>query len=115
LRHIFTAILADAPPGQEAEAGHRSDLLAHAARRRPVITVCETCIEEGSAAAHGPHMAQCPQAAVLCEECSFTAGSWAGEWQGVTTGECVVAAPCSVLTALGEHYGIPLTGWEGRR
>ncbi len=115
LRHIFTAILADAPPGHEAEAGHRSDLLAHAARHRPVITVCETCIEEGSAAAHGPHMAQCPQAAVLCEECSFTAGSWAGEWQGATTGECVVAAPCSVLTALAVHYGIPLTGWEVRR
>ena len=115
LRQIFTAILADAPPGREAEAGHRSDLLARAARHRPVITVCETCSEEGSAAAHGPHVAQCPQAAVLCEECSFTAGSWAGEWQGVTTGECVVAARCSVLTALAEHYGIPLRSWEGRR
>ena len=111
LRQIFTAILADAPPGREAEAGHRSDLLAHAARHRPVITVCETCSEEGSAAAHGPHVAQCPQAAVRCDECSFTAGSWAGERQGV--GECVVAAPCSVLTALAEHYGIPPTGLGG--
>ena len=27
LRQIFTAILADAPPGRDAEAGHRSDLL----------------------------------------------------------------------------------------
>ena len=77
--------------------------------------MCETCTEEGSAAAHGPQVAQCPQAAVLCEECSFTAGSWAGEREGVTTGECVVAAPCSVLPALAEHYGIPLTGREGRR
>ena len=115
LRQIFTAILADAPPGREAEAGHRSDLLAHAARHRPVITVCKTCTEEGRAAAHRPHAAQCPQAAVLCEECSFTAGSWAGEWQGLTTGECVVAAPCSVLTALAEHYGIPLRSREGSR
>jgi hypothetical protein len=42
LRQIFTAILADALPGPEAQAGHRSELLAHAARHRPVITVCET-------------------------------------------------------------------------
>ena len=41
LRQIFTAMLADAPPGPEAEAGHRSDLLAHASRHRPVMTVCE--------------------------------------------------------------------------
>ena len=31
------------------------------------------------------------------------------ERQGVTTGECVVAAPCSALIALADHYGIPVT------
>ena len=61
--------------------------------------VCETCGEKSSAAGSRAACGAVSPGAVLCEECSFTAGSWAGEWQGVTTGECVVAAPCSVLTA----------------
>jgi hypothetical protein len=114
LRQVFIAILADALPGPDAQAGHRSELLAHAARHRPVLTVCERCSEEGAGAAHGPGVQRCPQAAALCEECSFTAGSWAGEWEGVTTGECVVVAPCSVLRALADHYGIAPAGREAR-
>jgi hypothetical protein len=106
LRRIFTAILADAPPGPEAAAGHRSELLAHAARHRPVSTACQECADKGCAGAHGPDVQQCPQAVVLCQECSFTAGSWAGQCHGMSTGECRVSAPCSVLLALAEHYGI---------
>ncbi len=115
LREIFTSILADAAPGPDAQAGHRSDLLAHAARHRPVMTVCASCVDAGCSAAHGPAVSRCPHAVVVCEECSFTAGSWAGEWEGVTTGECVVASPCSVLLALADHYGVAARGREQRR
>lgn len=114
LRQIFTAILADAPPGPRRQAGHRSELLAHAARHRPVMRVCQQCAQHGSVAAHGAGTAPCPHTAVLCEECSFTAGSWAGEWEGVTTGECVVAAPCSALRALADHYDVSVPDGEGR-
>ncbi len=114
LRQIFTAILADAPPGPRGQAGHRSELLAHAARHRPVMTECQQCTQVGTAAAHGPATAQCPHSVVLCQECSFTAGSWAGEHAGVTTDECVVAAPCSALRALADHYDVFLPDGEGR-
>lgn len=114
LRQIFTAILADAPPDPRAQAGYRSELLAHAARHRPVMTVCQQCSQEGAAAAHGPDAARCPHAAALCEECSFTAGSWAGEHAGITTEECVVAAPCSALRALAGHYDVSVPDGKGR-
>jgi hypothetical protein len=104
LRRIFTAILADAPPGRDAESGHRSDLLAHAARHRPVVRLCEHCAEMDDTAAHGD--AVCASPVVVCGECTFTAGHWAGEKAGSITGECVVAAPCSVLRALMAHYGL---------
>lgn len=110
LRQIFTAILADAPPGPRGQAGHRSDLLAHTARHRPVLIVCGECRDAGLVVAHGPSAWRCPHAAVVCQECSFTAGSWAGEWEGVTTGECVVVSPCSTLLALADHYGIAVRG-----
>lgn len=107
LRRIFVAILADAPPGLDGEAGHRSDLLAHAARHRPVVVMCDECGENPSAAAvHGQGVAICPHAAVVCMACTFTAGTWAGQGAGKATGECVVDAPCSVLTALACHYGL---------
>jgi len=115
LRRIFTAILADAPPGRDDEPGHRSDLLAHAARHRPVVIVCEECGESpGPATVHGPEATVCPHATVVCGACTFRAGPWAGEWEGMTTGECVVAAPCSVLTSLASHYGIAVEAAGGR-
>lgn len=103
LRQIFTAILADAPPGPQAGPGHRSELLAHAARHRPVLTVRDG---EGVHAAHESQGARCPAAAAVCQECSFTAGSWAGQCHGVIGDECVVSAPCSALRAFAGHYGI---------
>lgn len=116
LRHIFTSILADLPPGAEAGAGHRSDLLAHAARHRPTVAVCEGCSDaRGSAEVHGHDVTTCPEAVLVCGSCTFTAGQWAGQRQGMTTGECVVAAPCSVLVALAQHYELPLGGpWRSR-
>ncbi|OOK65266.1 hypothetical protein BZL29_7707 [Mycobacterium kansasii] len=106
LRRIFVAILADAPPGRAGEPGHRSDLLAHAARHRPVVIVCQDCSESSSAAvAHGQGALCCPDSAVICAECTFCAGVWAGEREGMTAGECVVSAPCSVLITLAHHYG----------
>jgi hypothetical protein len=112
LRAIFTAILADAPPGRDAESGHRSDLLAHATAHRPVVRVCESCTEHGVGAGHDG--SGCPQAAVICGQCTFTCGQWAGAQAGRITGECVVAAPCSVLVALAAHYGVDTgTGTRG--
>lgn len=118
LRQIFVAILADLPPGSDAAvASHRSDLLAHAARHQPVSLDCAQCAA-GLApdAVHGPGVRACPAAALVCRACTFTAGSWAGgAGYGTATGECVVAAPCSVLVALAEHYGIGLDGLRGAR
>lgn len=106
MRRIFVAILADAPPGRPDEPGHRSDLLAHAARHRPVVMVCHGCGSSSAAAVHGEGALWCPDSAVVCAECTFSAGPWAGEREGMTTGECVVRAPCSVLIALAHHYGV---------
>lgn len=108
LRHIFIAILADAPPGRAGGPSYRSELLAHAARHRFSVTVCGRCASsQDSAAMHGE--AVCPHAAVVCQACTFTAGPWAGESESTATGECVVSAPCSVLSALARHYGIAVT------
>lgn len=48
-------------------------------------------------------------ARIACSGCSLRAGDWAGEWEGVFTTQCSVAAPCGVLTQLAGHYGV-LTG-----
>lgn len=116
LRQIFTSILADLPPGREAESGHRSDLLAHAARHRPTVAVCQDCSSSRSTAeVHGRGATACPEAVLVCGSCTFTAGQWAGPREGMTTGECVVAAPCSVLAALAHHYELAPNGsWRSR-
>lgn len=107
LPNILIAILADALPGLDGESGHRSDLLAHAASHRPVIVMCGECSRTGCCTdVHGPQTAACPYAAVMCWACTFTAGTWAGGWEGTATGDCDVAAPCSVLTTLASVYGI---------
>lgn len=115
LRQLFTSILADLPPGAAAEAGHRSDLLAHVARHRPTVAVCEDCSAQGAVEqVHGAGITACPDAIMVCGACTFTAGSWAGKQQGMTTGECVVAAPCAVLLTVAEHYELPDPAWRSR-
>lgn len=107
LRQIFTAILADVAPGRDAESGHRSDLLAHAARHRPVLAVCEACSYSPNAAeVHGPGVTACASPVLVCGSCTFTGGLWAGARAGMSTGDCVVAAPCSVLITLAQHYDV---------
>jgi len=116
LRQIFTAILADLPPGAAAQSGHRSDLLAHAARHRPSLMVCEQCVRGAECSeVHGPGIIACPEAVLVCWACTFTAGTWGGDQRGMPTGECVVGAPCSVLAALAHHYDIALeVPWGSR-
>lgn len=117
LRQVFTSILADLPPGREGESGHRSDLLAHAARHRPSLAVCEDCsVSRCAAQVHGHGAVACPDAVLVCRSCTFTAGQWAGPRQGMATDECVVAAPCSVLVALAGHYELApeRRAWEAR-
>ncbi|MGB8402616.1 MAG: hypothetical protein WCE30_00920 [Mycobacterium sp.] len=116
LRQIFIAILADLPPGAIAESGHRSDLLAHAARHRPAAMVCDECAHGAHCAdVHGPGVTRCPDTTLVCWACTFTAGPWGGDQQGMATGECVVSAPCSVLGSLARHYDIAFDGPWGSR
>ena len=116
LRHIFTAILADAPPGHEAEAGHRSDLLAHAARHRPGDHACAKRAPRRAARRLTGRIWRSAPRPRCCAKSARSRGiGGLASGMASATGECVVAAPCSVLTALAVHYDIPLTGWEGRR
>ena len=79
-------------------------------RRRSCV--CGAGEKSSAAAVHGDGVTVCPQAPLVCGECTFTAGRWAREWEGMSTGECVVSAPCSVLVALARHYEIPVGGRE---
>lgn len=114
LRQIFTAILADLPPGSGNETSHRSDLLAHASRHRPMAVTCLDCAQMPRRAAkfHGAGSASCPETQLACMACTFFAGSWSGR-VGIPTAECVVPAPCSVLVALARHYDLPLDSSRG--
>lgn len=130
LHQVFTAILADLPPGATGRPGLRSDLLAHASLHRPVILGCEPCSLRQLPAeeVHGPSVRVCPEARLVCESCTFVRDSWAPgcrdhhgyrrDWtshhQDGGGGECVVAAPCSALLALAEHYEIPVDEPEPR-
>jgi hypothetical protein len=101
----------DFPGGLDSPAA--AQLLALAARHRPVLYVggscaegdCETCPAgevSGSAA-------ECsyPCADAGCGACTPRAGSWAGEWEGTPLPGLLVPAPCSVLTVLAARYGSP--------
>lgn len=95
LRQLFTAILADAPPGPDADLGYRSELLAHVARHRPVVDLER---ELGALPAYRRvSLASAPTLAPTCLECTFAFGYG---------GAVVVPAPCSALAAVAGHYGI---------
>lgn len=116
LRHIFTAILADLPPGRDAAPGHRSDLLAHAARHRPTMAVCRECARGASSPqVHGTGITICPRGHLVCSACTFSAGKWGVGDGDAMAEECVVDAPCSVLVALARHYDIVLNDPPGLR
>lgn len=100
------------------EAGLVSDLLAHICRHRPIGVICAGCWDGGLEEAHGPGVTVCPQSVVACWSCTFVAGAWAGEHEDtIGSAECVVAAPCSVLTAVATHHHISITagGFDERR
>ena len=111
LRDIFTSILADATPGPDSQSRAPLDLLAHAARHRPVLTVCAKCSEAGLSAAHGPSVVV-PARRRGVPGVLVHRGFVGREWEGVTTDECVVASPCSTLLALADHYGLAVRGRE---
>ncbi len=90
--------------------------LAAATAHQPGLAVSEACLE-GDCAHHPEDLAdgqdwRCdyPDAEAVCWACSLRYGSWAGEGEGLLLDECVVPAPCGVLSALTARYG--LTGWR---
>lgn len=88
-------------------------LLAAATAHAPQLGLPEECAE--GSCDHRPVEAwddrnwECPypDATANCGVCSVLTGPEAGEWEGFYTPECTVAAPCSVFTALTDHYRIP--------
>jgi hypothetical protein len=53
-----------------------------------------------------------PDAGAVCWACSLRGGPWAGDYEGWLLDECIVPAPCGVLSALAADYG--LTGQSPR-
>ncbi|WP_293003375.1 hypothetical protein [Mycobacterium sp.] len=104
---LLEAIAADDELGRPSpnwyHRSHRTDLLAYAAQHLPQVVICEECLDCGS----DERYEACGCAAALCTTCTLSSGPWAGEWEGYTLQECLVAAPCSVLRALCTHYEIP--------
>lgn len=82
---------------------HQTQLLALASRHLPAVSVCEECLDFGIHNAHDD-TSICPAQSVFCPACTPAAGQWAGEWEGTLLSECLVEAPCSVLTTLAAHY-----------
>lgn len=85
-------------------------LLGHATAHRPSLLLDEKCGD-----GHCDHeddgwdadSEDCYRFAttVACPTCTIWPGSWAGEWAGLSA--CLVPAPCAVLPAMADHYGVP--------
>ncbi|WP_176470791.1 hypothetical protein [Mycobacterium avium] len=84
---------------------HQTQLFAHASRHLPAVSICEECLDFGIHNAHDD-TSTCPAQSIFCPACTPAAGQWAGEWAGTLLSECLVEAPCSVLTALAAHYAL---------
>lgn len=82
---------------------HQAQLLAHASRHLPAISICQECLDLGIHNAHDD-TSTCPAQIIFCPACTPAAGEWAGEWQGTLLSECLVTAPCSALTTMAAHY-----------
>lgn len=116
LPKIVRAVLAAHPDDtvDRPEPGLFSELLAHICRHRPIGVICAGCWDDGVEETHGPGAMLCPEAVTACWACTFIAGSWAGEFEDtIGSCECVVSAPCSVLTAVAAHHGIDITSPTG--
>lgn len=95
----------------EEERGYDSDhpiwvqLLGHATAHRPSLLLAEGCADGDCEHDGDEDCCYRYSTTVACPTCSIWAGPWAGEWAGLS--ECVVAAPCAVLPAMADHYGVP--------
>lgn len=106
---VLTAIAASeelAHHDRDLNPSRLSQLLSHASRHQPTVTLCEECVDFGIVNAHG-FDAICPEQSVICHGCTpHAAESWAGEGEGALLMECTVAAPCSALRTLASYYGV---------
>jgi hypothetical protein len=91
--------------------------LGHLTRHAPEILIPEECAERSCAHPTAPgavgDWADCtfPIIDIACPECSLIAvDTYAGEWAGTFHDECTVAAPCSVLQALGAYFDVAVGG-----
>jgi hypothetical protein len=83
--------------------------------------VSEDCLEGGCE--HQPERLspgetwQCdfPAAEAVYWECSLRSGPWDGEYEGRLLEQCIVPAPCGVLSALAVHYGLIAGSQRARR
>jgi hypothetical protein len=110
---IVTAATSD-ETALDLDAPLTVQLLAHVAAHAPMLLVSEACKDDEChhEPADAPQGWRCsfPDARVACPVCSVTAGSWAGEHEGEVLDQCTVLAPCAVLIAAAEHYGLDITG-----
>ena len=120
--NICRAVLAhESSPDAEGGLDHEAtvQILGHATSHRPTLALAEDCAENDRACRHRPPAAdnswRCdyPGAEALCLACSLRAGAWAGELEGDVMDECRVTAPCGVLRALADRYGIAVAGPGG--
>lgn len=115
---LATAVLAAADrsdDGYELDHPHTVALLAAITTHRPTTIVDGDCAEQGCDHDERADEQACPVIGLVCSACSLQSGGWAGEWEGRYEPECTVAGPCSVLTALADHYGVPTGPAAGSR
>lgn len=100
---LVEAVLADAegPGGDGIDTPRTVELLAAVSAHAGQALIDEECAE---AECIHEDRTNCPVVGVACDACSVICGGWAGEWEGRYRPEATVIAPCSVLTAMAEHY-----------
>jgi hypothetical protein len=109
---VCRAVLAGAACEDGHDHPHLAQMLAHATAHAPVILADEDCWDRGCG--HRPEDRwddpawECPlpDAFLACGACSARLGPWAGECEGCFAEECIIAAPCAVLTTIGRHFGV---------
>lgn len=89
--------------GYELDHPRTVQLLTAVTDHAPTPLVGIDCAESGCG-----HDGDCPTTGWACDVCSLRAGGWAGAWEDTYFPECVVVAPCSVLTAIAGHYDVSI-------